>query len=305
MSPDVPDRPAPRSPRRPAPGRPTPGWPAGLPREVPRDLGGVLGVLGGAAMLPVRVGVAATQTTLQLGRLAAPDGPVRRPGGYADLVLRVIGEHGYAQQLVELLTDEDGPMRLARTVNELMEPGRPVARLLERDGLLDRLLADEGPLARLTAADGGLERLLGPEGPVERLLAPDGALERLLAEGGALDQLIAHEGVLDRLLQTGGALDRLTAADGVLDQVLRPGGLADRMLTEDGFVEKLIADGGTLDQLVALGATLEGIQPRLVELARIVPALAESADALGRAVGPLGDLAGRLPGRRKPMPLAP
>ena len=56
-----------------------------------------------AALLPWRLAVAATQTTLHLGTLVSPDGPIRRPGGYADLVLRVIGERGYAEQLVDLV----------------------------------------------------------------------------------------------------------------------------------------------------------------------------------------------------------
>ena len=138
---------------------------------------------------------------------------------------------------------------------------------------------------------------------VERLLAADGPLDRLLGEGGALDRVVAEEGVLERLLQPGGPVDRLTQPGGLLELVLRPDGLADRMLTDDGFVERLLADGGTLDQLVALGDTLESIQPRLAELAEIVPTLSTSADALHRAVGPLGELAGRLPlSRRRPLP---
>ncbi|MEN8672775.1 hypothetical protein, partial [Nocardioides sp.] len=48
-----------------------------------------------AATLPVRIAVAATRATLAVGNLAAPDGPIRRPGGYAELILEVIGERGY------------------------------------------------------------------------------------------------------------------------------------------------------------------------------------------------------------------
>lgn len=253
----------------------------------------------GAVLLPARLAVAATQATLQVGRLAAPDGPLRRPGGYADLVQRVIGEGGYVEQLADVLLVEGGPLRLVDLLADLVDPDRPLGRMLQRDGVLDRLLSEDGPLVRLTAADGNLERLLAEDGPVDRLLRPDGALERLLAEGGALDRLIEEEGLLDRLLRTGGTLDRLTETDGVLDQLLRPGGLADRMLTDDGFVEKLLSDGGTLDQLVSLGATLEDIKPRLTELAALVPALSEAAETLHRSVGPLGDLAGRIPLARR------
>ncbi|WP_323793590.1 hypothetical protein, partial [Nocardioides sp.] len=176
-----------------------------------------------AATLPFRIAVAATRATLAVGTLAAPDGPIRRPGGYAELVLQVIGERGYLAQLMDLVRDEAGAMRLVATLTDLTAHDRPLGRLLARDGVLDRLMEDDGPLMSL--------------------LARDGALERLLAEGGALDRLVADQGVLERLLAPGGAVDRLT----------EPGGLIDRLLTEDGFVEKLVAHGGTLDQLVSLG----------------------------------------------------
>jgi hypothetical protein len=67
-------------------------------------------------------------------------------------------------------------------------------------------------------------------------------------------------------------------------------------------VEKLVADGGTLDQLVALGDTLEDILPRLAELSELIPELHGSVTTLSAAVGPLGELAGRLPRpRRRPV----
>jgi hypothetical protein len=78
-------------------------------------------------------------------------------------------------------------------------------------------------------------------------------------------------------------------------------GLADRLVSEDGFLEKLVAEGGTLDQLVELGRTLERLQPRVAELIGLIPELHESVDTLNRSVGPIGELANRLPGgRRRP-----
>jgi hypothetical protein len=224
--------------------------------------------------LPARLGLAFTRTTLELGRLSSPDGPILRPGGYGE--------------------------RFA-VLRELTSPSRPLGQALAQGGAIDRLLSVDGPLARLTAAGGAIERLLAEDGPIERLLANDGALQRLLAEGGALDQLVATDGVLDRLLAAGGALDRITAPGGVLDKMLEPGGLADRMLTDDGFVEKLIAEGGTLDQLIELGETLESIRPRLVQLAELIPDLRTSVDSLGRSVEPLGELATRIPLRRRAL----
>ncbi|WP_148614747.1 ABC transporter [Nocardioides rubriscoriae] len=225
--------------------------------------------LAEAATLPWRLAVAATRATLAVGHLAAPDGPIRRPDGYAELVLQVIGERGYLAQLMELVRDDGGPMRLANTLTELIAPDRPLGRLLARDGVLDGLMDDDGPLVRL--------------------LARDGALERLLADDGPLDRLVAEEGVLERLLAPGGPVDRLTER----------GGLIDTVLERDGFVDKLVAEGGTLDQLVALGETLQHIKPRLEAIGELIPELSAAADGLNRAVGPLSDLVGRLPGGRR------
>lgn len=190
--------------------------------------------------LPARLAVAAMESTLALGQLVDPEGPIRRRDGYADRVMLLIGEGGLVERLAHALADPHGPMRLVNVVVDALDPGRP------------------------------LGRAIAPGGPVDRLLDPEGPLFRLLEEGGTVDRLLAEEGLLDRLL------------------------------TEDGFVEKLVAEGGTLDQLVALGVTLERIQPRLGELAELVPELHASVDALNRAVGPLSELANRLPGRRRP-----
>lgn len=191
--------------------------------------------------LPARLTVAAVDTTLALGQLVSPEGPIRRRNGYAERTMLVIGEGGLVERIARVLADPDGPMRLVNTVAAVLDPNRPLGRALVPGGTLDRLLAAEGPLYRL------------------------------VAEGGSLDR------------------------------VLEDGGLLDRLLSEDGFVEKLVAEGGTLDQLVALGATLERIQPRLAELLAVIPELHESVDMLNRSVGPLGDLANRLPGRRRPV----
>ncbi|MGZ6081033.1 MAG: hypothetical protein ACXWK4_09475 [Myxococcaceae bacterium] len=189
--------------------------------------------------LPARLTVAAAETTLALGRLVAPDGPVRRPQGYADQVMLVLGQGGLVERLAAALSDPRGPMTLVNTLAAAMAPDRPLGRAMAPGGTVDRLIEEDGPL--------------------HRLLDEDGPLDRLLAEGGLLD----------------------------------------RLLTEDGFLEKLVAEGGTLDQLVALGVTLERIQPRIGELARLIPDLHASVDALNRVVVPLSDLANRVPGGRR------
>ncbi|MGH3330383.1 MAG: hypothetical protein ACRDPJ_03660, partial [Nocardioidaceae bacterium] len=145
--------------------------------------------------LPVRVTVAAAQVTLGLGQLMAPDGPVRRQGGYADRLMLVIGEGGHIERVSRVLSDPNGPVALVNALGAALSEDRPLGRALAEDGTLDRLLAKDGP--------------------VHRLLDEEGALDRLLAEGGPLDQLVADDGPLERLLAAGGALDRLTREDGV------------------------------------------------------------------------------------------
>src|SRR5262245_28421426 len=110
------------------------------------------------ATLPLRLGVAFTRTTLQLGRLTAPDGPVLRPGGYAERL---------------------------DVLRELTSPDRPLGRLLTEGGPVDQLLAEDGVVVRLLSDDGALERLAGEGGALDRLVAEGGVLDRLLAAGGA------------------------------------------------------------------------------------------------------------------------
>lgn len=225
-----------------------------------------------AALLPLRVARAATDVTLGLATLASPDGPLRRPGGYAERVTVVIGEGGLLEEVARVLTDPSGALRLANLLSDLTSADRPLGKALAPGSVLDQLLDDEGPLLRLLQRGGAVDRLLDDGGPVERLLAAEGAL------------------------------DRITRPGGVLDRLLEPEGLADTLLREDGFVDKLTAEGGTLDQLVALGAAIEQLIPRLDELAVSIPELHGAVETLNRAVGPLSELANRIPGsRRRPQ----
>ena len=89
------------------------------------------------ATLPLRLGVAFTRTTLQLGRLTAPDGPMLRPGGYGERL---------------------------DVLRELASPDRPLGRILAEGGLLDRILGEDGPLMRMASGGGALDRLLAEDG---------------------------------------------------------------------------------------------------------------------------------------------
>lgn len=170
-------------------------------------------------------------------------------------------------------------------------PARLAVSATEATLALGQLVAAEGPIRRKGGYAERVMLIIGEDGLVERLSAvlsdPKGPM--------ALVNTLAAATAQDR------PLGRAMAPNGPVDRLLEEEGLLDRLLSEEGFVEKLVAEGGTLDQLVALGATLEEILPRLAELSVVVPELHESVDTLSDAVGPLGELAGRLPrARRRP-----
>lgn len=173
------------------------------------------------------------------------------------------------------LASPSGPLRRKGGYADQFSTGFGEGGLAEQ--LMTVISDPEGPISLVNH----LTALTSEERPLGKAIAPGGALDRLLAEDGALERLLSADGLLDRLLAEGGALDRITQEGGVLELLLREQGLADRLLAEDGFVEKLTAEGGTLDQLLKLGDILNDLQ--------------ESVLVLNRAVGPLGDLANRVP----------
>ena len=234
--------------------------------------------------LPVRLSVAATQATLGMGRLVAPDGPLRRKGGYVDQISVLVGPGGLAEQLSKLIADPHGPVALMQRLAAVTSDDRPLGQAMAPGGALDRVLAEDGVARRLTEPGSAIDRFLGEGGGLDMLVAVGGPLDRLLTRGGALDRVTAEGGPLDRVLSEQGALDRITAQGGVLERLLGAGGLGERLLADDGFVEKLTVDGGTLDQLIGLGDTIERLQ--------------ESVVMLNAAVEPLSDLVNRIPGSR-------
>jgi hypothetical protein len=248
-------------------------------------------VLPAVVVLPWRLLQAGVTVTLAAGALLAPAGPFRRRGGYADQLAALLGEDGMIGKLEAMSRDPESPLGRIAALADAAGPHRPLGRAIAPGGILDRVLSDDGPLARVLSDGGAADRLLAPEGPLDRLLAP----------GGVLDRLLVEDGPLERLVDSDGALDRITRPGGALDIVLQDGGLVDRLLQEQGFLEKLVAEGGTLDQLVALGPILEQVQPRLLELVGTLPELRASIEVLGESVGPLADLANRIPGRRRPI----
>ena len=235
--------------------------------------------------LPYRLSVAVIRTTLAWGQLVSPDGPILRPGGYAQQFRQIFGPGGLVEQAHEILSDERGVVSLGNTVADLTSPDRPIGRALARGGLIDRLASDEGPFIRL----------LADNGPVMRLLSEDGPLVGLLDHGGPVDRLLGEDGPLYRFLSPDGPLDRLLGKEGAVEHILEPGGLIDQLLEDEGILEKLLQPGGTLEQLAGLGENLQGLVPIMHDLQHAV-------EVLNSTVEPLGHIAGRVPlGRRRSL----
>jgi hypothetical protein len=198
-----------------------------------------------AATLPLRLGVAFTRTTLQLGRLTAADGPMLRPGGYGERL---------------------------DVLRELTSPDRPLGRLLAEGGLLDRLVAE----------DGALERLLGVDGALDQLVAEGGALDRLLAAGGALDRITAPGGVLDRILQPGGLADRMLTDDGFVEKLIAEGGTLDQLVALGDTLESIRPRLVQLAELIPeLAASVDALDRSVTPLGELANRLPLSRRRLG------------------------
>ena len=102
---------------------------------------------------------------------------------------------------------------------------------------------------------------------------------------------------MERLTSPGGIVDVATRPGGVVERALAEGGALEVLLAEQGALDRLLARGGPLDQIVSLSATLAELTPGIIKMNASVDMLQETVELLRGAVGPLGDLAGRLPGR--------
>ncbi|MEO9221502.1 MAG: ABC transporter, partial [Mycobacteriaceae bacterium] len=186
--------------------------------------------------LPIRVTVATTEAALGMGRLAAPDGPLRRKGGYADQFTALIE---LASRLNALLADPHGPLALVNNLAALTSEDRPLGKAIAPGGALDHILAEDGVVNRFTSEGGPVDRLLSADGALERLLSAQGPLDRVLSEGGALDRITQEDGVLEQLFSAGGPLDRLLVAGGALDRITEEGGVLELLLRKQGLADRL------------------------------------------------------------------
>lgn len=69
------------------------------------------------------------------------------------------------------------------------------------------------------------------------------------------------------------------------------------LTANDRPLGQAMAPGGPLDQIVGLSETLSSLAPNVERMSSSIDLLQDTVGLLSAAVGPLGDLAGRLPGR--------
>jgi hypothetical protein len=162
--------------------------------------------LPGLVLLPWRLATAAVTVTLAAGAALAPDGPIRRPGGYADQLATLLAEDGMVGRLDAMSRDRESALGRLAAVADAAAPDRPLGRAIAPGGSLDRLLA--------------------PGGVLERVLEDHGFVEKLVADGGTLDQLVALgpnlEQVHPRLIDLVSTLPELRAAIEVLSESVVP-----------------------------------------------------------------------------------
>src|SRR6476646_2382904 len=96
--------------------------------------------------LPINLALAGVNITLAAGELLAPEGPVRRPGGYADQLSALLGEDGMIGKLDAMSRAPESPLGRVAAFSRAAGRDRPLGRALAPGGILDRVLADEGPL---------------------------------------------------------------------------------------------------------------------------------------------------------------
>ena len=210
-------------------------------------------VIAGVATTPLRAGLAATETGLQIAVSALA------------LVKQSLGEDD--AQTVNPMTDIlplRGAVLGANRVNELTEPDRAMGRILARGGPADKLTRPGGVVDMLTAPGGLLDRVSLEGSGLERALAPGGLADRLLAADGPVERMFAEDGPVERMFAEDGLVDKLTAKNGPLEQLTEAAEILSRL---SPAVETLTPTADTLqdavDRLNRMVTSLSGITDRI------------------------------------------
>ncbi|MCR5976931.1 hypothetical protein GDN83_04085 [Gordonia jinghuaiqii] len=260
--------------------------------------------------MPFRLGFAVTGVVLSAAESAVTIARITASSVQHELAQAVgvdVDELGSARTPLALLNQLSELLGPDRPFGRILANGGPLERLLNPNGVVDRLTAPDGPLEKLTAKGGLLDQMADERGILMRLTARDGPLDRLTRPGGVVDQFTENEGILERLTSEGGIVDKLTAPDGVLEKVTAAGGILDRLADDDGLLDQLLGDNGAVERAIAPGGPLDRITeltevigqlaPNLLAMQDTVHELAETVDLLNQTVAPLGGLADRLPKR--------
>lgn len=210
-------------------------------------------VISGVATNPVRAGLAAAETGLQIAVSALA------------MVKQSLGEEDVqtANPMTDILPLR-GAVLGANRVNELTEPDRAMGRLLARGGPADQLTRPGGVIDMLTAPGGLLDRVSVEGSALERALAPGGLAERLLGEDGPIERMFAEDGPVERMFAENGVIDKLTAKNGPLEQLTEAAEILSRL---SPAVETLTPTADTLqdavDRLNRMVTSLSGITDRI------------------------------------------
>jgi len=210
-------------------------------------------VIADVATAPVRVGLAAADTGLDVAAIAL------------GLVKQSLGEGG--AQTVDPITDVlplRGAIIGANRVAELTEDDRALGRALARGGPADQLTRPGGVVDLLTAPGGLLGRVSVEGSGLERALAPGGLADRLLGEDGPVERIFAEDGLVERMFAEDGLIDKLTAKNGPLEQLTEAAEILSRLAPA---VETLTPTADTLqdavDSLNRMLTSLGGITDRI------------------------------------------
>lgn len=209
--------------------------------------------IAGVATTPVRAGLAAAETGLEIATAALA------------LIRQSLDEGD--TETVNPITDIyplRGAIHGANRVDELTEPDRAMGRLLARGGPADKLTRPGGIVDLLTAPGGLLDRVTLEGSGLERALAPGGLADRLLAADGPIERMFAEDGLVERMFVEDGLVDKLTAKNGPLEQLTEAAEILSRL---SPAVETLTPTADTLqdavDTLNRMVTSLSGITDRI------------------------------------------
>lgn len=194
-----------------------------------------------------------------------------------------------ALPLVRQVRALPGVSTAADVVQSVIELPRTLDRLSRALGSLDRLAELDETLKTLSGFEASLEKIASLSDSVEKLSAAVEILPELTASAAALPELAQHAAALADLTTHAEALTELTKHAESLPELTRHAAALPELAPRVESVEAMVQ--GIIEYL-------DTLQPTVRELTI-------AAADLQRTVGPIGRIAGRLPGSKvRPAPPA-